>query len=364
MKKFIVLVCFFGVLGVIFSLPLTLTISGSTPKVSVSANKVEYDGTVEHIFSHCLLAYPALAFSSENSMKESYERDCITPTEFKNMLNELYENNFALIDINKIFEQKDGKIVKAKVEVPFGKKPLVLSFDDVVYDSKKAKTGMVDKIIIDENGKLASQTEITWSTTPTTEISYTNEFIPILESFVEAHPDFSVDGAKATICLTGFDGILGYRTSDRNTTNRFQEINSAKRVVEKLKENGWNFACHSFGHYHMKQISTQQFEEELENWKQQVEPIIGETKVYVYPYGEWEIEDENGNASEKHQMLLDSGFQLFCGVGISPFFSTLPFTESSFKTLFMDRTPVDGYTLSNQKEKLARLFDAEKVLSR
>ena len=360
MKKFIVLICFFSIVGVAFALPLSYSTSPSS-KVSISSNKVLYTGQVEHLFTHCLLAYPALALSEENPMKNDYDRDCITPNEFKALLKELYKNNYALIDINKLFEERDGKVVKSTLKVPEGKKPIVLSFDDVVYDQRKMKSGMVDKIIVDGNGKLASQTEITWSTKPSIEVSYNNEFIPILEDFVEKHPDFSIDGAKGTICLTGFDGILGYRTGIKNTENRIQEINSAKIVVEKLKENGWNFACHSFGHYHMKKISDEKFKEELENWKAQVEPIIGQTCIYVYPYGEWELTDEDGAPTAKHQMLLNSGFKLFCGVGVDPFFSYLPFSKNSTKTLFMDRTPIDGYTFRAQKESLLRLFDVERV---
>lgn len=360
MKKFIVLVCFFSVVGIVFALPITFS-SSPTSSLSVSANKVDYDGTIEHAFTHCLLAYPSLALSSENPLRETYFENCLTPSEFKKILSQLHSNNYALIDINKLFEEKDGKIVKTKIQVPEGKKPLVLSFDDVVYDEKKAKLGMVDKIIVDDNGELASETEITWGLTKTTEISKENEFIPILEEFISAHPDFSIDGARGTICLTGFDGILGYRTSDLNTTNREQEINSAKIVVEKLKEKGWNFACHSFGHYHMKNISLEKFEEEIQNWISQVEPIIGKTKVYVYPYGEWELENEDGTISEKHKLLIENGFQLFCGVGIDPFFSKLPYSNSSFQSLFMDRTPLDGFTLSNREKELSRLFNASEV---
>ena len=359
MKKFIILICFFSIVGTAFALPLTLTSSSNETTKSVTANKTAYTGTVEHAFTHCLLAYPSLALSSENPMQKDYDRDCITPYEFKNILNSLYENNYALVDINSTFEEKDGKIVKKTLMLPEGKKPLILSFDDVNYDQKKLKKGMVDKIIIDDSGKLASETEITWSTKNKIDISYENEFIPILEDFVASHPDFSIDGAKGTICLTGYDGILGYRTSEKNTKNREQEINKAKIIVDKLKENGWNFACHSFGHYHMKKISNEKFKEELENWQEQVEPIIGKTSVYVYPYGEWELEDEDGNMSEKHKMLLDAGFKLFCGVGTQPFFSYLPYKTKT--ALFMDRTPIDGFTLRNRKDSLSRLFSAEDV---
>ena len=123
MKKFIVLICFFSIVGIAFALPLTYSTSPSSP-TSISSNKVLYTGQVEHLFTHCLLAYPALALSEENPMQSDYDRDCITPNEFKALLKELYENNYALIDINKLFEEKDGKVVKATLEVPEGKKPL------------------------------------------------------------------------------------------------------------------------------------------------------------------------------------------------------------------------------------------------
>ena len=358
MKKFIILVCFFSVVGLSFALPFTIT-SSSSPINIKTQNKVLYNGTIEHIFTHCLLAYPSLALSNENEMQKHYNNDCLTKNEFKKILKSLYENNYVLIDINSIFEEKNGKIVKKQLFVPKGKKPLILSFDDVNYDRKKMKSGMVDKIIVDKNGKLASETEITWSNTKTTEISYDNEFVPILEKFVEEYPDFSVDGAKGTICLTGYDGILGYRINDND--KKQQEINNAKIVVNKLKERGWNFACHSFNHSHMKKISDDKFKIELENWKNIVEPIIGQTKIYVYPYGEWEINDENNITLKKHQMLLEYGFELFCGVGIKPFFSFIHSSNNSIKTLFMDRTPIDGFTLRNHKQNLLRFFNTEEI---
>ncbi len=362
MKNFIIFICFFSIVGTLLALPITFT-NGETLQTNIDSqsNMIAFDGNIEHIFTHCLLAYPSLALSEENNMKQYYEKDCITPNEFSLILKELYENNYVLININDIFENINGKIIKKKVFVPEGKKPLILSFDDVNYDQKKLKKGMVDKIIVDEQGNLASETEITWSTTKKIDISYDNEFIPILENFIKTYPDFSVNGAKGTICLTGYDGILGYRTSKKNTVNRQQEINSAKIVVDKLKTNGWNFACHSFGHYHMKNISDEQFKQELENWKEQVEPIIGETNIYVYPYGEWELTDDNNNTSIKHQMLIDYGFQLFCGVGSNPFFSYMPLNTSGTKSLFMDRTPIDGYSLKNRKKELLRFFNADEV---
>lgn len=214
---------------------------------------------------------------------------------------------------------------------------------------------MVDKIILDKNQELASYTlknknEI---------ISYDNEFIPILENFIKKHPDFSINGAKGVINLTGYDGILGYRTSHTNIQNRQSEIEQAQKVVDRLKSNGWQFACHSYGHYHMNKISNEKFKQEITLWQNEVEPIIGKTSIYVYPFGEWQV-FENGKICEKHKMLQAYGFKLFCGVGMQSFFNYLP--NKNYKVLFMDRKCVDGRTISSNNKELSNFFNPLKVL--
>ena len=384
MKHLIIFFAFLALIGISFALPITInTFTSESPLYEENQQKnesndyaqkenadfgtiskknelSEYNGTIEHIFTHCLIAYPDLANSTY--MGKYYQNDCITSSQFAKILDELYKNNYILIDINSIFEEKDGLVKKKTLYLPKNKKPLIFSFDDVVYDQRKMKTGMVDKIAINANNEIVSETFENWKNGSNKIIqSKTQEFVSILEDFVSKHPDFSFNNAKGTICLTGFDGILGYRTSSKNTDSRDSEIEKATQVVNKLKENGWNFACHSYGHYHMKKISDEKFKEELDLWQKEVEPIIGKTNVYVYPYGEWEIFDENNNYSQKHIMLQNAGFKLFCGVGIQNFYGNLPLYQSANKVLFMDRTPIDGYTITHNKEKLKRLFDASKV---
>lgn len=310
-----------------------------------------YTSDVEHLFTHCLIAYPNIAFAKGNHMAKNYATDCITAKEFVLILQELHKNNYVLIDINDCFTVNlNGQVIKNKLKVPIGKKPLIFGFDDVNYDTKKMSMGMVDKIILDKNQELASYTNINGKE----QISYDNEFIPILENFIKKHPDFSINGARGVINLTGYDGILGYRTSHTNTKNREKEIQEAQKVVNKLKLNGWQFACHSYGHYHMKKISNVKFEQEIKLWQDEVEPIIGKTNIYVYPFGEWQV-FENGNICTKHKMLQDAGFKLFCGVGMKSFFSYLP--NKNHKVLFMDRKCVDGRTISSNHKELTRFFN-------
>lgn len=319
-------------------------------------NEFYYTDKIEHLFTHCLIAYPEIAFKKGNTMASSYNTDCITPSEFKGILKQLHKNGYALVDINKCYKIENGKALKNKIKVQKGKKPLIFSFDDVNYDSKKMHKGMVDKLVLGKNGRIAALTKINGKD----EVRYDNEFVPILESFIAENPDFSLDGARGTINLTGYDGILGYRTQSGNNISRKEEILKAKKVVGALKKSGWNFASHSYGHYHMKKISVEKFREEAQKWNDEVASIVGKTDIYVYPYGEWELSATNGSMSEKHKILEEFGFKLFCGVGMQPFYSYLPY-KSAEKTLFMDRRPIDGFSLKNRTADLRPLFDTNLI---
>ncbi len=79
--------------------------------------------------------------------------------------------------------------------------------------------------------------------------------IPILDKFVEEHPDFSPFGAKGCLSLTGYEGILGYRTqtdtkswTEAQEANRQKEIEAVKPIIAELKRTGWTFGSHTWGH--------------------------------------------------------------------------------------------------------------------
>lgn len=314
-----------------------------------------YNGEVIHLFTHCLVANPDIAFRVSNDMAVHYDADCLVASEFKKILTLLYENNYVLCDIRDTYEIVDGKAKKKAFLFPEGKKPLVLSFDDVVYDPNKSGKGMADRLVI-ENGKIGAETFGAG-------ISFDNEFVCILESFIQSHPDFSFEGARGIMCLTGFSGILGYRTQE-GSENRESEISKAKEVVAFLKNSGWQFASHSFAHGHMKSVSDEKFASDVSKWKNQVESIVGETDLYVYPYGEWVIsENVNGEnvTSEKHKALVNAGFKVFLGVGTKPFYSYLPFSGDD-KYLFMDRCSLDGVTLRSENGVIDNYFDPKLVI--
>ena len=314
-------------------------------KQSKEVKLVEYTGVVEHWFTHALIAFPEITLETKS---EYYWKDCITPYEFKKFVQALYDYGFILVDPSICIENPsgDGKTFAwvDKLMLPEGKKPLIMSFDDVVYDSRKMHCGMVDKIIVDENGELASYTK---HVTGEEVISYDNEFIPILEQFCKEHPDFSHNGSKGVIALTGFAGVLGYRTN-RQSENRESEIEEAKKVVAVLKEHGWTFASHSYSHTNFANASLEKVKDDTQKWQNEVQNVVGETPVFVYPFGA-----RIPNGDERIFVLKDAGFKLFCGVGSKNAINW----EMKDGTLLMDRRTMDGTALTEYKEIYAPFID-------
>lgn len=310
---------------------------------------VPYEGVVEHIFFHPLIAYPELAFKGNQA--KGYNDYFVTIKEFNLIIDSLYKKGFILVDINSVYEtvEENGKKVtkRAKLMLPEGKKPIVLSIDDLNYYKYMLKNGNVYKLILDSEGNIA-----TYSKNPKGEdvISYDNEIIPILDKFVEEHPDFSLNGAKGTIALTGYEGILGYRT-DFDSPNHDSERAEALKIVKRLKETGWTFASHSYGHFDAPKVTYDKFVRDTDKWKKEVESLTGPTQIYIYPFGSRVLPGD-----KKFDYLLKSGFKILCAVGPTSYEKILP------NAVMTDRRHIDGIGLHSQRNLFLDLFDSNEII--
>ncbi|MDB5055772.1 MAG: glycoside hydrolase/deacetylase [Bacilli bacterium] len=329
------------------SAPIQTTI----PMSSLKTNLVAYNGVVEHIFFHPLIAYPELAFDQD--AKSTFYNDWfVTVREFDQILESLYKNHFILIDIRSLYEEKtvDGQktLARKPLMLPVGMKPLVISVDDLNYYDYMLVNGNVQKLVLDADGNVAA-----YSITPTGEKKVTrdNEIVPLLDDFVQAHPDFSFQGAKGLIALTGYKGILGYRTQNVTSATYAADKKEAVAVVNRLKETGWTFASHGYAHLDAAQVSYDKFVHDTKQWKAEVEPLIGSTPVYVYPFGSYVV-----TGSPKYKFLLGSGFQMICAIGPTPSLYVMK------DSVIMDRRHIDGIALHTQRDKLLNLFDSNVII--
>lgn len=116
---------------------------------------VAYNGPIEHLFFHPLLAYPSRTFDGDAD-SNGFNQYFVTVSEFKKILSQIYANNYILIDFNALYDEKveDGKavLVHKELKLPANKKPLILSVDDVNYPNYKSTNGTISKLILDSDG--------------------------------------------------------------------------------------------------------------------------------------------------------------------------------------------------------------------
>lgn len=305
-----------------------------------------YSGRVEHIFFHPLIAYPERAFDGDYQA-QGLDDYFVTVKEANALLDSLYEKGFMLVDINKMFTKNaDGTLTRNAFEFPVNKKPLVISLDDVNYYEYMLQHGMVSKLVLDAEGEIATESV---NLAGETEIRRDLEIIPILDRFVKDHPDFSYEGAKGSIGLTGYEGILGYRTH-ADSPNREAEIEAVKPIIRRLKETGWTFASHSYAHRNTPDLSYDALLQDTQKWQAEVQSLIGPTPIYLYPYGSGlDVSDP------RLGILRDHGFSMFCHVGVE---SYIKYTDTA---IVLDRRHIDGIAFRQQRELNLDLYDADLI---
>nr|WP_325183412.1 polysaccharide deacetylase family protein [uncultured Oscillibacter sp.] len=326
---------------------------------------VPWTGVVEHLFFHPVIAYPELAFDGD-TQENGLDDYMLTAGEYKKILASLYEKDYVLVDINSVWSQEEGEdgphMVRNTLCLPEGKKPLVLSFDDTNYYPYMLENGFAHKLIIGEDLKIAS-----WGRDPAGNevVSRDLDAIPILDKFVEEHPDFSPFGAKGCLSLTGYEGILGYRTqTDTQTWDGAKEANRQKEreavlpIVEELRRTGWTFGSHTWGHIRLGDGNQERIEADTRRWLDEVGSLVGETAILFYPHGERPDGNDWTKTGPAFKYLQSQGFRVFCSVGVESF----SFIKKDICAVICDRLHPDGTTLRRHRDQYLQFYDAKDII--
>lgn len=319
--------------------------------------------SIPHIFFHSLIADTSKAFDGDYK-EAGYNQVMTTIDEFNEIMRQMYEKGFVLVSIHDIAGvNEDGTTYEKEILLPPGKKPFVLSVDDVNYYEYMEGDGFASRIVIGEDGKPTCEMKLDDGTVTTGDF----DVVPLLDAFVEEHPDFSYRGAKGILALTGYEGVLGYRTcpsyGDEPTYDA--DIEAAKAVAANLRENGWEFASHSWGHRDMGKMSFENFKTDTNRWEAEVEPIIGETDVILYPFGA-DIGSWTGYKQDNRKFLYlkSVGFNYFCNVD-----GNRAWLQVGKNYIRQGRRNLDGYKMyydmiNPNKDWLSDLIDVEKVFDK
>ncbi|MDT3843283.1 MAG: polysaccharide deacetylase [Bacillota bacterium] len=333
---------------------------------------------VTHVFFHTLVVDSSKAFDGD-SREAGYNQVMTTIPEFEKILQQMYDRGFVLVRLHDVaYEEKqaDGsvKMKPGDIMLPEGKKAFVMSQDDVCYYEYMTGDGFATKMVIDENGKPKCEYQKDDGTVEVGDY----DLVPILDRFIEEHPDFSYRGAKACLAFTGYNGVLGYRTDDAYLTNeKFlaahpdfdmeKEKQSVRDVAECLRKDGYELASHTWGHRNVGAISLADLQTDTDKWANRVESLIGKSDIILFPFGA-DIADWHpyNTADERYQILYKAGFRYICNVDSNQYF--VQYGDDYFR---QGRRNLDGYRMyydlpeSNPtKSHLDDLFDVNEVFDR
>lgn len=349
----------------------------ATKSTMVAVNMDE----VTHIFYHSLVVDPERGFAGNDSAAAGFKQWMTTVDEFNKITQAMYDNGYVLVDLHDLVNQttdEDGTVhfTTNQIMLPEGKKPFVLSLDDLSYYHSYDGRGTASKMILDENGKPTCE----YIQADGTTVVGAYDCVPLLDQFLEEHPDGAYHGARGTIALTGYNGILGYRTdiaykTGENLTADQQawldnhpnfdwdkECAEAKKVAEGMIADGWKFASHTWGHIRVGDASLESIKTDTEKWMNYVAPLIGGTDTIIFAHGQDLADWHDYSAdNEKFAYLKSQGFNFFCNVDSSQYF--LQIRDNYVR---QGRRNLDGFRLWNdvhgEKNRTNDLFDASQIL--
>ncbi len=332
---------------------------------------------VTHVFFHSLIVDTERAFDSDYT-NGGYNQYMTTIDEFVAMIEEMYNRGFVLVSpydvAYEVTDELGTRFVYGEIRLPEGKKPFIMSQDDVNYYgymigsgdgtdeipafADPTGDGFATRIVIGDDGYptceyMDAQGNITFG-------DY--DLVPVLERFIQEHPDFSYHGARAVLGMTGYQGVFGYRTKPSYEaamgTDAYQkEVEAAKAVAQCLRDHGWILASHSYGHPAYGAIEASRVAADSDKWENTVQPVIGDCDVILYPNGSDIAGTENYTFDNaKFSALYEDGYRYFFNVDSSIYWSQLG--ANYYRG---GRRNLDGYRMYYGPRMLDDLFDTEKI---
>ncbi len=342
--------------------------------------------TVPHIFYHSLLNSTARAFDVERlgqGAVDGYNAWMVTVDEFDKITQRLYDAGYVYVRLRDlVIETTDDDGVvhftpNTNLKLPEGKKAIVLSVDDCSYYHSYEAASFPEKLVLDENGDVKCLYTDAAGNTSLGDF----DVVPRLNSFLKEHPDGAYHGARGIMAMTGYNGVFGYRTDtdyilqqnlmeDQRAWldahpdyNYDQDVADATAVADALKEEGWEFASHTWGHLSVTDKSVDTLRADNEKWVATVQPIVGPVDTIIFAHGN-DIGNWEGYAdNEKYDYYNSVGYHFYCNVdGSVPYW-----VQITDRYVRQGRIDVDGYRLylamNGEDTSLSELINLEGVFN-
>ena len=339
---------------------------------NIKATCTEYPlEQITHVFFHTLIRDTSKAFDGDAD-SDGYNQYMTTIDEFNKIIQSMYDKGYVMVSPHDMaVVNEDGTMSRGSIMLPPDKIPFVLSQDDVSYYHYMDGDGFASKLVVDSNGEVKNEYIEDDGSVSTGDY----DMVPLIDTFVKEHPDFSYHGRKGILAMTGYDGVLGYRTDIAYKTGENlqddqkqfleehpdfdydQEVQEATAVADAMKAEGWEFASHTWGHKNVAERSLEDLQTDDVEWQNYVAPILGKTDMIIFAFGadigSWEGYSAD---NEKYEFYKSQGYRYFCNVDSSQYFVQI--TDDYFR---QGRRNLDGYRMYYNPEMLSDLFDVSEV---
>ena len=344
-----------------------LVSSYESTKAGCSAYPIDQ---ITHVFFHTLIWDDAKAFDGDED-EPGYNQVMTTVSEFNSILSQMYNRGYVMVSLHDMVSVgDDGSVTQKEIRLPAGKIPFVLSQDDCSYYHYMDGDGFARKLIVTDDGKIKN----TYIEDDGSVSVGDYDVVPIIDTFVEQHPDFAYHGHKGILALTGYEGVLGYRTDEVYKTRQEdrlteyqrdffaehpdfdfdQEVSEATAVADAMKAEGWEFASHTWGHINPRQNSIEMVQRDSQRWHDWVMPVVGETDVLIFAFGadigDWQPYSADNEYFAHYKSM---GFNIFCNVDSS----VKAWVQVGPNFLRQGRRNLDGYRMYYSPDLISDLYD-------
>ena len=318
-------------------------------------------GQLPNLSFNVLIADPARAFKDEK-YASAYNQNFVTVDEFSKILDQLYANGYVLVNFDSVVEKTTdaaGNVsyTTKPIYLPADKKPFMLTETLVNYfgymidsdnDGKAdAKGGGFASKLIVKDGEITCEMVDAEGNT----VYGAYDLVPILNEFIEEHPDFAYRGARATLAVTGKEGIFGHRINKGDSA----AVAAATELVQELRSQGYLIACNTYENLNYDKNKATDIQADLKSWTDEITPVLGDVDILVLARGS-DISDYTG---PKFNVLYSSGFRFF----VSATSKGIPSTEVNRTYIRQYRIMVTGSLMVNSPSTLSNYFKVADVIS-
>lgn len=328
-------------------------------------------GAIPNLSFHVLVADPSRTWNNKE-LGGKYNRNFVTTDEFEKILEQLYNNGYVLVDMDCfIAETVTGETITYSAKplyLPDGKKPVMITQTMVNYYSymtdsnedgvpDKDGAGFATKLVVQNGDVKAAMVNSAGET-----VIGNYDLVPILEDFIEKHPDFAYHGSRALLAVSGVEGVFGYRTNKSVIETKGQsyydaEVAGAKEVVAALKEAGYTFASYTYGDEAYGKFDATTIQKDISKWTAEVLPILGTCDTLVFAKTS-DISANGDYTTSKFNVLYGAGFRYYISHTTGG-----PSCKIAGNYVRQLRIMVTGTQMAHAANTYAKYFDSQSVLN-